>query len=419
MKISELYKYFIKFPNIPTDSRNIKKNSIFFALKGENFNGNRYASQAIDNGCKYAVIDDKKFQLDNRFLLVNDALESLQDLAKHHREQLTIPIIAITGTNGKTTSKELINCCLTSKFKTVATIGNYNNHIGVPLTILGISKEHQIAIVEMGANHEKEIDFLCTIAQPNYGIITDIGKAHIEGFKSTDGVKRAKKELYDYIYKKNGKVFVNNDDHILKEISKDIDSISYGKNGDTKGKIHAGSFFINILYDKHIIKTNLIGNYQFYNIMLAICVAKHFQIHTQKIANALSIYKPQNNRSQVINSEKNTIILDAYNANPSSMKEMLESFASIDKPNKICILGDMAELGEVSEKEHTIIAQLIKKLNITTYFIGKEFAKLKIKNAFLDVNDFNTYISKSPIHESTILIKGSRSIKLEETVRLL
>ena len=182
MKISELYKYFIKFPNITTDSRNIKKKSIFFALKGEKFNGNRYASQAIDNGCKYAVIDDKKFQLDNRFLLVNDALESLQDLAKHHREQLTIPIIAITGTNGKTTSKELINCCLTSKFKTVATIGNYNNHIGVPLTILGISKEHQIAIVEMGANHEKEIDFLCTIAQPNYGIITNIGKAHIEGF---------------------------------------------------------------------------------------------------------------------------------------------------------------------------------------------------------------------------------------------
>ena len=189
MKISKLYKYFIKFPNITTDSRNIKKNSIFFALKGKNFNGNRYASQAIDNGCKYAVIDDKKFQLDNRFLLVNNALESRQNLAKYHREQLTIPIIAITGTNGKTTSKELINCCLTSEFKTASTIGNYNNHIGVPLTILGISKEHQIAIIEMGANHEKEIDFLCTIAQPNYGIITNIGKAHIEGFKSTDGVK--------------------------------------------------------------------------------------------------------------------------------------------------------------------------------------------------------------------------------------
>jgi len=419
MKISKLYKYFIKFPNITTDSRNIKSNSIFFALKGKNFNGNEYANQAIDKGCEYAIIDDKRFQLDSRFLLVDDVLECLQELAQYHREQLIIPIIAITGTNGKTTSKELIKCCLSSKFRTASTTGNYNNHIGVPLTILEITKDHQIAIIEMGANHEKEIDFLCKIAQPNYGIITNIGKAHLEGFKNIDGVKRAKKELYDYIHKKNGKIFINHDDNILQDISKNIDSISYGKNGDTKGEIHEGLIFMNVLYDTHVIRTNLIGNYQFYNIMLAICVAKHFKIYTKEIANALSIYKPENNRSQVIDSGKNTIILDAYNANPSSMKEMLESFSKIEYPNKLCILGDMAELGKSSKNEHAIIVQLINKLNISTYFIGKEFKKLKIENTFSDINEFRNYLSISPITESTILIKGSRSVALEKIVKHL
>ena len=225
MKITELYKIYLNHPIISTDSRNIKKDSIFISLKGDNFNGNKYAEQAIKNGSKYAIIDDSSFKKNNNYLLVKDGLKCLQDLAKHHRDQLSIPIIAITGTNGKTTSKELINSCLSTQLKTAATKGNFNNHIGVPLTILGIKKEHQIAVIEIGANHEKEISFLCEIAKPNYGIITNIGRAHLEGFKDTEGVRKTKKELYDYIYKRNGKIFINNNDNILNDISKNINSI--------------------------------------------------------------------------------------------------------------------------------------------------------------------------------------------------
>ena len=287
MNISELYNIFKEYPSISTDSRNIKKDSLFFALKGENFNGNKFAHEALKNGCKYAVIDEKEYKIDDNFFLFDNVLETLQQLASLHRENLKIPIIAITGTNGKTTSKELITCCLSSEIETAYTKGNYNNHIGVPLTLLEINEKHKIGIVEMGANHKNEISLLCEIAKPNYGVITNIGKAHLEGFKSFEGVKSTKKELYDYIKKNNGIIFLNNDDKTLNEISKNIKSITYGKKGDVIGEEINSSVYTQVLFNQIKINSNLIGNYQFYNIMLAIAISKHFKINEKNIIKAL------------------------------------------------------------------------------------------------------------------------------------
>jgi len=419
MKISNLYKIFNKHPNVTTDTRNIKENSIFFALKGDNFNGNKFAKKAIADGSHYAIIDQDEFKLNEKYILVNDVLECLQNLASYHREQLKIPVIGITGTNGKTTSKELIHSCISTELNTLATDGNYNNHIGVPLTLLRVKKEHDIAIIEMGANHENEIKYLCEIAKPNYGIITNIGKAHLEGFKNIEGVKKTKKELYDYIKINNGKIFINNDDAILNEISKDVDSISYGLNGEINGSIKESSIFTNVQYKSHIIETQLIGAYQFYNIMLSIAVATHFGIKLKNISKALTNYKPSNNRSQVIKTESNTIILDAYNANPSSMYEMINSFSKIQNKNKICILGDMAELGEYSEKEHLNLIHLLENLKIKCLFVGNEFSKINKTDCFIDVYSLNDYLKSEPIKDSTILIKGSRSVALEKVIKVL
>jgi len=419
MKISDIYKIFNKHPNVTTDTRNIKENSIFFALKGDNFNGNKFAKKAIADGCHYAIIDQDEFKLNEKYILVENVLECLQDLASYHRDQLIIPVIGITGTNGKTTSKELIHSCLSTELNTLATDGNYNNHIGVPLTLLRVKKEHDIAIIEMGANHENEIKYLCEIAKPNYGIITNIGKAHLEGFKNIEGVKKTKKELYDYIKINNGKIFINNDDAILNEISKDIDSISYGLNGEINGSIKESSIFTNVQYKLHIIETQLIGTYQFYNIMLSIAVATHFGIKLKNISKALTNYKPSNNRSQVIKTESNTMILDAYNANPSSMYEMINSFSKIQNKNKICILGDMAELGECSTKEHLNLIHLLENLKIKCLFVGNEFSKLNKTDCFIDVYNLIDYLKSKPIKDSTILIKGSRSVALEKVIKVL
>ena len=419
MNISKLYNIFKEYPSIATDSRNIKTDSIFFALKGENFNGNKFAKEALKNGCKYAVIDEKEYEINENYILVNNALKTLQQLASLHRDNINIPIIAITGTNGKTTSKELITSCLSSELETAYTKGNYNNHIGVPLTLLEINKKHEIGIIEMGANHKNEINFLCEIAKPNYGIITNIGKAHLEGFKNFEGVKSTKKELYDFIKKNNGIIFINNDDKTLNEISKNIKSITYGKNGDIIGEEVSSSVYTEILFNKIKINSNLIGSYQFYNIMLAIAVAKHFSIKEKNIIKSLESYYPKNNRSQVIQSESNLIILDAYNANPSSMSEMINSFYKIKKDGKVCILGDMGELGIFSKNEHEEIIKLNKKLNLKTFYIGSEFKKLTKKNSFIDFQEFKNYLKDFPITDSTILIKGSRSQKLENIVELL
>ena len=419
MNISKLYNIFKEYPSISTDSRNIKKDSIFFALKGENFNGNKFAEEALKSGCKYAVIDEKEYGINRNYILVNNALKTLQQLASLHRDNINIPIIAITGTNGKTTSKELITSCLSSELETAYTKGNYNNHIGVPLTLLEINKKHEIGIIEMGANHKNEINFLCEIAKPNYGIITNIGKAHLEGFKNFEGVKSTKKELYDFIKKNNGIIFINNDDKTLNEISDNIKSITYGKSGDIIGEEVTSSVYTEVLFNKIKINSNLIGSYQFYNIMLAIAVAKHFSIKEKNIIKSLESYYPKNNRSQIIQSKSNLIILDAYNANPTSMNEMINSFYKIKKEGKVCILGDMGELGIFSKDEHEEIIKLNKKLNLKTFYIGSEFKKLTKKNSFIDFQEFKNYLKDFPITNSTILIKGSRSQKLENIVELL
>ena len=419
MKISDLYKIFLKYPKVSTDSRNIDKDCIFFSLSGPNFDGNKFAKQALDKGALYAIVSNKKYALNNKYIVVENTLTTLQDLAKFHRNKLKIPFIAITGTNGKTTSKELIYNCLQKSLSTGYTKGNLNNHIGVPLTILTITKAHQIAIIEMGANHIGEIKLLCEITQPNYGVITNIGLAHLEGFKSLEGIQRAKKELYDYIKLSNGSIFINNEDKFLNIISTDIKRISYGMSGDVAGNIASSIPFININYKGTIINSNLSGNYQFDNIMLSICIAEYFQIKYVDIVKAISEYTPSNNRSQIIKTSNNKILLDAYNANPSSMKASIDSFASDKNSNKILILGDMFELGDYSSEEHKKIVELAKRTKIKSFFIGKNFKYHNTENSYDTIENFIKNLEENPILDCFIFIKGSRGIALEKLVKYL
>ena len=419
MKISDLYKIFLKYPKVSTDSRNIDKDCIFFSLSGPNFDGNKFAKQALDKGALYAIVSNEKYALNNKYIVVENTLTTLQDLAKFHRKKLKIPFIAITGTNGKTTSKELIYNCLQKSLSTGYTKGNLNNHIGVPLTILTITKAHQIAIIEMGANHIGEIKLLCEITQPNYGVITNIGLAHLEGFKSLEGIQRAKKELYDYIKLSNGSIFINNEDKFLNTISTDIKRISYGKSGDVAGNIASSIPFININYKGTIINSNLSGNYQFDNIMLSICIAEYFQIKYVDIVKAISEYTPSNNRSQIIKTSNNKILLDAYNANPSSMKAAIDSFASDKNSNKILILGDMFELGDYSSEEHKKIVELAKRTKIKSFFIGKNFKYHNTENSYDTIENFIKNLEENPILDCFIFIKGSRGIALEKLVKYL
>ena len=418
MEISELYKIYKSKSSICTDTRKIKKGGLFFALKGENFNGNLFAAKAISDGCSFAIIDEKKIAKNNKFILVKNVLETLQNLARHHRKQLSIPIIGITGTNGKTTSKELIHAVLKSELNSYATKGNLNNHIGVPLSILEITKEHEIAIIEMGANHEKEIEFLCEIAKPTHGVITNIGSAHLEGFKDHQGVINAKNELFNFIKKNNGVLFVNDDDNLLLNLSEKIERITYGNNGFCKGFITKNTPFLNIKVSNTEINSQLIGEYQFSNIMLAVCIGNKFNIKDSNIKKAIQNYTPKNNRSEILKTKDNLLILDAYNANPSSMKAMITSFSKQDYTNKLCILGDMLELGEYTIKEHSAILDLIDILNLEIILIGKEFSKIS-KEAFKDRNAFEIFLKSNPIKNKTILLKGSRGIGLEKLQNLL
>jgi len=418
MQIQKLYQFFLKHPIICTDSRKITKGSVFFSLKGENFNGNEFAEKAINEGCSFAIIDEKKYAINDKFILVDDVLGTLQNLAKHHRALLNIPIIGITGTNGKTTSKELIHAVLSSEKYCYATKGNLNNHIGVPLSILEINQKHEIAIVEMGANHIEEISFLCDIAKPNFGVITNIGKAHLEGFGSFEGVIKAKSELYNYIQENNGTIFVNNEAELLIELADNIRKTTYGKNGDCKGDISENTPFISTIFQDKEIQSKLIGDYQFYNIMLAVCIGKHFGVSINNIKPAIENYTPTNNRSQIIKTKNNTLILDAYNANPSSMSAMLYSFSKQNYQNKLCILGDMLEMGKSSLEEHQAIINLAEELKLECIFIGKEFSKVN-ENAYTNTDEFSKYLEKNSINNNTILLKGSRGIALEKLVDLL
>jgi UDP-N-acetylmuramoyl-tripeptide--D-alanyl-D-alanine ligase len=418
MDIKEIYALFQQQSTICTDSRKITNGAIFISLKGDNFNGNKYALKALSEGCSYAIVDEKEYDIHPNTILVKDALKTLQDLATYHRNQLNIPLIGITGTNGKTTSKELINAVLSSELNCYATKENLNNNIGVPLSILKINKKHRIAIIEMGANHQKEIEFLCNIAQPTYGVITNIGSAHLEGFGNLQGIIDTKKELYTYINHNKGHLFVNSDDKLLVSLSNGISQITYGKIGDITGLITDTTPLLSIKYHGEIINSNLIGDFQFSNILLAICIGNYFKVSNQNIKRSIENYIPTNNRSQLVKTKKNTLILDAYNANPSSMKAMLSSFANQQYNNKLCILGDMLELGGESNKEHLDIIKLTNQLELDCIFVGEIFHSLT-KNSFKNKQELVKHIQGNNIHKRTILLKGSRGIGLEQLIKNL
>lgn len=431
----ELYKLFIDCnQKITTDTRKLESGSIFFALKGDNFDANLFAQNAINGGCAYAVVDNDTVSDNERIVLVQDVLISLQQLAHHHRKQLKIPIIGITGSNGKTTNKELIHAVLSKKYKTYATKGNLNNHIGVPLTLLSLNKSHEIGIVEMGANHQGEINMLCDIADPDFGIITNIGKAHLEGFGGEEGVKKGKSEMYKYLAKKNGEIFINGDDSVLIELSKDLNKIYYGENSnyDIYGKLFSRGEFVefkwnvknNELSSQPLVKTQMFGQYNFINLLCACCIGNYFEVNEKDINSALENYIPEMNRSQVKKTNTNTVILDAYNANPSSMNLAIDNFQKQLFDKKVAILGDMLELGEYSKHEHRkILIQLQESSIDKVFLVGVQFFELKDEftkyHFFKSIIELKEYLSTCLIGQSTILIKGSRGIQLEKIVDFL
>jgi len=429
MEISNLYSIFQTHPTVTTDSRNIPANSLFFALKGENFNGNAFAADALAKGAAFAVIDEPDFATDVRMILVENVLLCLQQLANYHRNQLRLPILAITGTNGKTTTKELITAVLSKKFRVDSTKGNLNNHIGVPLTLLSMTKNTEFGVVEMGANHPGEIKTLCEIANPDFGLITNIGKAHLEGFGSFEGVIRTKSEMYDFIRNKGGKCFLNADNPILAKQAGGIEQISYGTSTGyfMPGEIAStGNHLVaKALFPKGwlYLKSKLVGDYNFENLLAAACIGKYFEVDPLLIQESIAEYTPSNNRSQLIQKEKNTIIMDAYNANPTSMMAALSNFASINHDDKCIILGDMLELGDSSAEEHQKIADFIEEQNFSEVFlIGPQFKNtinIKEKKKFDQVELLSNYLKTQPIENKLILIKGSRGIHLEKILELL
>lgn len=433
MTTEQLYQVYLKHPRVCTDTRKITDSCLFFALKGDNFNGNQFAQKAIELGAAFAIVDQAEFVIDDRFILVNDVLESLQNIARLHRKHLKIPVIGITGSNGKTTSKELLNSVLSQKFKTFATEGNLNNHIGVPLSILSVSNDCEIAIIEMGANHQQEIEFLCSISQPNHAMITNVGKAHLEGFGGIEGVKKGKGELYQYISDNQGFVFLNDENSTLKTMAQDRNVkniITYGQNEHNflSIKLKDASPFLNVEWklqggEKYVANSNLPGIYNFENIASAICIAAFFELNPEQINKGISNYKPVNNRSQILQTQKNTIICDYYNANPSSMIVALENLEDTQAHSKVLILGDMFELGEESAKEHKLILE--KALNTKAdrrILVGEEFYKLQSKMGaefYKNRSDLEKVLKDNPIKQATILLKGSRGMKLEGLLDLL
>ena len=432
----QLYNLFLQHPVICTDSRNCPKGSIFFALKGDNFNANSFALGALEKGCTYAVVDEAEFAIDERFILVDNTLEALQALARYHREQLGTTIIGITGTNGKTTSKELIASVLEEKYNIHYTQGNLNNHIGVPLTLLQLNKNHELAVIEMGANHQGEIAFLTEIARPDFGIITNVGKAHLEGFGSFEGVMKTKAELYDFILKTGKKVFINaGNEHLTNMAQKSGLTDEYlqkyavsdqCENLSLCGTITDCSPFLSVkckLVDdaEFEISTQLIGSYNAENILAAATIGRYFGLTAEQIKKGLESYVPQNNRSQLTVTERNKLVVDAYNANPTSMKAAVLNFAQMNVANKVLILGDMLELGEQSASEHQYIIDLLVKNNLQQVFlVGPEFSKTQNNfKTFGQVDELIQALVASPICDSYVLIKGSRGIKLEKTLSSL
>jgi len=439
MTTKDIYQLYLQHPVISTDTRKIAADSLFFALKGDKFDANTFAEQAIAAGAAYAIIDNPAYQLGEKCILVDDVLVALQDLARYHRKQLTIPVIGLTGTNGKTTTKELINAVLSQKFKTLATQGNLNNHIGVPLTILSIDRTHEIAVIEMGANHQKEIELLSSIAQPSHGLITNIGKAHLEGFGGVEGIKKGKGELYDFLAADGGVVFVNGDDAVLttmqkaRSLSKVVLYGTSNKDNTVIGKLTENSPLLALEWTNKLsgetypVKTQLTGAYNLDNILTAICIGVYFELEADEINAGITGYQPQNNRSQIKQTETNTLICDYYNANPSSMQVAIENIGKLQADRKVLILGDMFELGDESPAEHSAIIKKALDTDVAErIFIGKDFAGQEsgIKNQDSVVKFYSTAedaieaLRSEPIRNSTILIKGSRGMALERLVEL-
>jgi UDP-N-acetylmuramoyl-tripeptide--D-alanyl-D-alanine ligase len=425
MSIDELYSLYRKHPGVQTDTRKLKPNDIFFALKGPNFNGNTYAETALDMGAAIAVIDDKAYYTrPDKMMLVEDVLHTLQELALWHRMQLNIPILAITGTNGKTTTKELVSTVLASTYKTIATLGNLNNHIGVPLTLLSIPPDTEIAVIEMGANHQLEIESYCRIARPTHGIITNIGKAHLEGFGSEEGVRKAKGELYDFLRDHDGSVFVCNNYPYLLEMSKGImEVITYGEeNADCTGQPLATSALlgVKVTSDDSVgtLQTHLTGAYNFPNVMAAVTVGLYFNVPGDRIKAAIERYVPSNNRSQVIKQGSNTVIMDAYNANPSSMRAAIENFTGIQADKKVLLLGAMMELGPDSVKEHQALVDLLQRTHWhAVVLVGGDFSKVQHPYLFLEnAAAAAQWLQQQQFTDTYILVKGSRSIGMEKVL---
>ncbi|MEO0037382.1 MAG: UDP-N-acetylmuramoyl-tripeptide--D-alanyl-D-alanine ligase [Bacteroidota bacterium] len=427
MTINEIHKLFLSCSSVVIDTRKINPKSFFVALKGERFDANTFTKEALANGASYVLIDNKDYFIDDRTILVDDCLTALQQLAKYHREYLKIPIIALTGSNGKTTTKELINVVLSKKYNTKATIGNLNNHIGVPLTLLSFTSETEIGIVEMGANHQKEIEFLCEIAQPDFGYITNFGKAHLEGFGGVEGVIKGKSEMYTYLKLNNKKVFVNLDDAIQSDKTSAMDRITFGQNSATASTGISNVIanpLVELQFHELTVRSNLIGLYNANNISAAITIGTYFEVADKDIKEAIESYIPENNRSQLLNKNSNEIILDAYNANPSSMFVALQNFLQLDKTDKVIIIGDMFELGEESLAEHQSIVNYLKSNeSVACYFIGTDFYSNKVEQTnfsfYKDFDSFAAFLQSIKFKNNAILIKGSRGMALERVLEYI
>lgn len=432
MELSQLYHYFLKCTSVTTDSRNCPAGSLFIALRGTSFDGNKFAAKALSDGSSYAVVDDATYIVegDSRYILVDDTLKTLQELASYHRREMEVPILAITGTNGKTTTKELVAAVLSKSYNVLYTEGNLNNHIGVPLTLLRINPCHQLAIIEMGANHPGEIATLAEIAQPDYGLITNIGKAHLEGFGSYEGVIKTKGELFDYLrHRENAKVFVNYNDELLREMAHDLTCIYYGTNPElyVSGHITSHSSCLSFLWrtearsEYHKILTHLVGAYNLPNALAAVVVGHYFDVPDRDISQALADYIPRNNRSQLCKTDHNVLIIDAYNANPSSMMAALSNFKVMSDMKKMVILGDMRELGVDSEAEHAKIVDFVSQCEFDkVIFVGSEFAKVATAfDTFADATALIAHLQNNSPQGYTILIKGSNGIKLSGIAQYL
>ena len=425
MRTEDIYQLFLKYPRVVKDTRLDVRDSIYFSLKGGNFNGNAYAREALEKGAAYAVVDEEEYRSDERMILVEDALACLQDLARFHRKTLGLPILALTGSNGKTTTKELIHSVLSKKYNCLATAGNLNNHIGVPLTLLSLTPETEMAVIEMGANHPGEIQSYCDVVLPDYGYITNFGRVHLEGFGSLQGVIQSKTELYRHLESRGKKVFINASDPVQMERSRSMRRVLIGgEGGDCKVEFIDADPYVRMSFEGGEIRSQLIGAYNYGNMAAAACIGRYFEVDADSIREGIESYVPSNNRSQVIRRDGNMIIMDAYNANPNSMEAAIENLNGLKAGNKVAILGDMFEIGKDSDAEHQRVAERISSSPLNEAFlIGENFAKVRINDEkvriFPKFEDFSLFFSKRSYKDTTFLIKASRGMALERVLDLL